>query len=75
MGVHATKSIPQQLEYIKAIGPDKVVLATDFGQAANLHPVEGLRTYVDELYAQGVGEAELRVMACTNPCRLLGIDG
>jgi hypothetical protein len=51
-----------------------VTLGTDFGQAINPHPAAGLQTYADALFAAGLSEAEIRTMACTNPCALLGLD-
>jgi len=59
---------------ILAVGPDRVTLGTDYGQKVNPHPAAGLQTYADALYAEGLTEAEIRTMACTNPCALLGIE-
>ena len=37
-------------------------------------PAAGLQTYADALFAEGLTEAEIRRMACTNPTALLGLD-
>lgn len=59
---------------IEAIGPEHVVLSTDFGYTTELpHPAQGLRDYVDSLWEAGVSEQTLRLMACDNGARLLGI--
>ena len=61
---------------IQAIGPEHVVLATDYGWSDQLpRPAAGLHGYVDALHAAGAGEADLRRMTCDNPARLLGLAG
>ena len=61
------------VETIRAVGVERVTLGTDFGQKINPHPAAGLQTYADALYAEGLTEAEIRRMACDNPCELLGV--
>jgi microsomal dipeptidase-like Zn-dependent dipeptidase len=57
---------------IDAIGPDMVVLSTDYGWNSELpRPAAGLLEYVDALWDVGASEAQLRQMACTNPAQLL----
>jgi microsomal dipeptidase-like Zn-dependent dipeptidase len=74
IGALATKSVAEMIETIRAVGVERVTLGTDFGQAVNPHPAAGLQTYADALYAEGLSEAEIRRMACTNPATVLGID-
>ena len=62
------------IETIRAVGVERVTLGTDFGQKVNPHPTAGLQTYADALFAEGLTEAEIRRMACTNPTTVLGID-
>jgi hypothetical protein len=73
VGALATKTVAEMVETIRAVGPARITLGTDFGQKVNPHPASGLQTYSDALFAEGVGEAEIRQMACTNPCELLSI--
>jgi microsomal dipeptidase-like Zn-dependent dipeptidase len=75
IGGFATKTVGQMVECIRAVGPERVTLGTDYGQKINPHPAAGLQTYADALFAEGVSEADIRRMACTNPCTLLGLDG
>jgi hypothetical protein len=49
------------------------VLSTDFGQAANPAPVEGMRAYLAALSSEGFTRAEIRRMAGENPAYLLGL--
>jgi hypothetical protein len=74
IGALATKSVAEMVETIRAVGVDRVTLGTDFGQKANPHPAAGLQTYADALYAEGLTEDDIRLMACANPCALLGIE-
>ena len=74
IGELATKSVAEMVATIRAVGTERVTLGTDFGQKINPHPAAGLQTYADALYAEGLTEAEIRRMACTNPCALLGVD-
>jgi uncharacterized protein DUF6282 len=74
IGALATKTVAQMVETIRAVGVDRVTLGTDFGQQVNPHPAAGLQTYADALFAEGITEAEIRRMACTNPGALLGVD-
>lgn len=74
IGELATKTVAEMVATIRAVGVERVTLGTDFGQKINPHPAAGLQTYADALYAEGLTEAEIRRMACTNPCALLGVD-
>lgn len=57
---------------IDRIGPERAVLATDFGQAAN-PPVEGLARFAGALLEAGLSEAALRTLSVETPRRLLGV--
>jgi len=59
---------------IRAVGPARCVLATDYGQLHSPAPVEGLRIFVQLCLEQGITEAEIRTMIVENPARLLGLD-
>jgi len=74
VGALATKTVAEMCATIKAVGVARVTLGTDFGQKINPHPAAGLQTYADALFAEGMTEAEIRTMAGTNPCALLGVE-
>jgi microsomal dipeptidase-like Zn-dependent dipeptidase len=74
VGALASQTVAQMIETIRAVGVERVTLGTDFGQQVNPHPAAGLQTYADALYAEGLTEAEIRCMACTNPTTVLGIE-
>jgi hypothetical protein len=56
-----------------AIGPERVVMSTDFGQAQSPHPAEGMRMFIDEMLRCGVSAAAIDLMARRNAARLLGL--
>jgi hypothetical protein len=74
IGGFATRTVAQMVETIREVGVERVTLGTDFGQKINPHPAAGLQTYADALYAEGLTDAEIRRMACDNPCELLGVS-
>lgn len=56
---------------IRAVGPGKVLLSSDGGQAHNPMPAEGYRTFVERLAAEGLGPDDFRAMCRDNPDFLL----
>jgi len=61
------------LQIVEKVGPEKCVMASDFGSMLNPPPVEGLKLYIRLLLAMGVSEEDIRTMLVTNPSRLLGL--
>ncbi|MEW5815064.1 MAG: DUF6282 family protein [Spirochaetota bacterium] len=61
------------LRIIEKAGPERCVMATDFGSMLNPPPVEGMKLYIRLLLALGVKEGDIRKMLIDNPSRLLGI--
>lgn len=74
IGGLATRTPAEMAATIRTVGVERVTLGTDFGQKINPRPAAGLQTYADALYAEGLTDTEIRRMACTNPCALLGLD-
>jgi hypothetical protein len=61
------------VEMIKAVGPEKTVLATDLGQVHNPPPWEGLRMFIRVLLEKGIPKEHLKKMVQDNPSYLLNI--
>ena len=61
------------VEMIKAVGPDRTVLATDLGQMHNPPPAEGLRMFLRVLLEKGIPGDHLEKMVKANPAFLLNI--
>jgi hypothetical protein len=69
-------SVPEVVTAIDNIGPEMVVLSTDYGWSNQLpRPAAGLHSYVDALWDAGADETQLRRMVCDNPGRLLQLVG
>jgi len=62
------------IEVIRKAGPERCVLATDFGQVFNPSPVEGLRMFILGLMNQGITREEIDIMVRKNPAKLLDLD-
>lgn len=75
---YATNS-PQKLpvsvvaDQIRAVGQESTILSSDFGQACNPPPVEGLNRFLQELARCGIAEDALRAMVTDHPASLLGL--
>jgi hypothetical protein len=61
------------VEAIRSVGAEHCVLSTDFGQAYNPAPVEGMRSMIGTLLQCGCDEKEMELMVKINPAKLLGI--
>jgi len=61
------------IRMIKEVGPEKCVLATDFGMINYPPPVEGMRMFITGLLMAGVKEKDLEKMVKTNPAFLLNL--
>ena len=59
--------------YIKALGPERLILSSDYGQVGNGRPVDGLAAFAEHLMKQNVEEKVLRKMLTENPSQLLNI--
>jgi len=61
------------VEMIKAVGPERTVLATDLGQVHNPPPHEGMRMYLRVLLEKGISQKDLQRMVRDNPYYLLNL--
>ncbi len=66
-----TASPEQMAANIRIAGVECCVMATDFGQAANPTPPEGLRSFITVMLEQGLSAVEVRRMVSENPRSLL----
>ena len=56
---------------IKEVSPSRCIMATDFGQAHNPTPVQGMRMFVSAMFDHGISAKEIRTMCIENPSKLL----
>ena len=55
---------------IKEIGPERCIMATDFGQAHNPVPVEGMKMFINSMIDHGIKEKWINKMCVHNPFKL-----
>ena len=58
-------------EGIKEIGSDNCIMATDFGQLHNPHPVEGLKLFISKMMELQISRDNIQVMCRENPYKLI----
>lgn len=61
-------------ESVRTVGVDSTIMATDFGQAHNVSPVEGLKVYIDRMRELGMSQDDLEAMTVANPSAALSLD-
>ena len=62
---------PDLLRQVREVGPERVVLSSDHGQASNPEPVAALALFGERFVEAGFSEAEVRRMLAENPRALL----
>ena len=67
-------NLPDNLEIIKAVGYEHVLVDTDGGQTENPHWELALEEYMQYLVDHGIPEEQVYYMTKTIPYRLLGIE-
>lgn len=73
VGAHASRPVSDYVALARAVGPERCIISSDFGQVTNVPPAQGLQNFADALHATGLSQQEVRRMAVENPCSLLGI--
>lgn len=68
---HHRTSIEEVARQIRAVGCERVLLTSDFGQPNSPYPDEGLAEYADLLLGQGFSQTEVVTMLREVPERLL----
>ncbi len=68
------RMMPRDLvDIITAIGMERCIVSTDFGQDFHPMPAEGLRMGIATLLQAGLEEVEVGMLVKDNPARLLGL--
>ena len=73
MPISGKVSMAEFTQTIRSVGPEKIVLATDFGQPFHPSPAEGMRIFCQNLLAAGIKKEEIDVMIKNNTAYLLDI--
>ena len=73
LGKNPQAHIGDYARAIRTVGPQACILSSDLGQPGNpLHP-DGLEAFFDALLKEGFTQADIDIMAKTNPARVLGL--
>jgi Family of unknown function (DUF6282) len=59
---------------IRAIGAERCIIGSDFGQVLHMDSIDGMRVFVRALLAFGISEKEVAVMLQKNPATLMYLD-
>jgi predicted peroxiredoxin len=60
-------------EAMKVLGPEHIIMSTDFGQPVNPSPAEGMANYILTMMTKGITKAEIDLMCRKNPAELLDL--
>ncbi|GAB3746489.1 DUF6282 family protein [Microlunatus parietis] len=66
--------VADYFETLRAVGPEHIVLGTDYGVRNLPTAVQGMRTWITLLLDYGFSTEQIRHMTAENPARLIGID-
>ncbi|MBI5681516.1 MAG: hypothetical protein HZC47_11535 [Methanobacterium sp.] len=55
---------------ITEIGPERCIMATDFGQVHNQRPVDGIKMFVNSMLKYGIKKRDINKMCIENPFKL-----
>jgi hypothetical protein len=66
-------SVEQMAAAIRAVGAERCILSSDLGAAPLVRPAEGYLAFVQQLWALGIRDRELDLMARRNPAQLLDL--
>ena len=67
------KNLPENVETIKRVGADHIIVSTDSGQLQNPEWYKSIEEYADYLYDAGFEKEEIDTMMKKNPAKMLGI--
>jgi hypothetical protein len=64
----------ETVKTIKAIGADRCIIGSDFGQVLHMDSIDGMRVFIRALLGFGISEKEVKVMLQDNPAKLMWLD-
>ncbi|MFC2009101.1 DUF6282 family protein [Chloroflexota bacterium] len=71
MDIGVTYTWDDVMAVYRAVGPERIVLGSDCGHYASVHPVEGMRRLMLGFAKRGVTDKDIRVMSRDNTYNLL----
>jgi hypothetical protein len=64
-------NMKEMAKRIREVGVTSSILTSDFGQPENPFPVDGLKSYIEQLIQLGLSGQEIDQMVRVNPAKLL----
>ncbi|MBI4480753.1 MAG: hypothetical protein HY651_12090 [Acidobacteria bacterium] len=64
----------ETIKTMQAIGPDRCVIGSDFGQVLHMDSIDGMRVFIRALLGFGIKEADVKKMLQDNPAKLMWLD-
>src|ERR1035437_2954711 len=64
----------ETINTIKAIGPERCIIGSDFGQVLHMDTIDGMRVFIRALLAFGIKPEQVRTMLQGNPAKLMWVD-
>ena len=64
----------ETINTIKAIGPERCIIGSDFGQVLHMDTIDGMRVFIRALLAFGIKPEQIRMMLQDNPAKLMWLD-
>jgi hypothetical protein len=64
----------ETVKTIKAIGADRCIIGSDFGQVLHMDSIDGMRVFIRALLGFGISEKEVKVMLQDNPAKLMWLE-
>jgi len=74
MPLHSRLDPMTVVEAVRSVGAEHCIMSTDFGQAWNPAPAEGMRMIIATMLRCGLAEREIELMIKVNPAKLLDLD-
>jgi predicted metal-dependent phosphotriesterase family hydrolase len=65
----------ETVKTIQAIGADRCIVGSDFGQSLHVNTIDGIRIFIRALLSFGITKEQIKVMIADNPARLMYLDG
>ena len=64
----------ETIKTIKAIGPKRCIIGSDFGQVLHMDSIDGMRVFIRALLGFGISVEDVKVMLQDNPAKLMWLD-
>ena len=65
---------PELVQQLREIGLRQVIASTDYFRPYSPNPAELMRMFLGMLHEGGLSKDEIKLVACINPARLMGLE-